>query len=106
MPQPLPLDRLDPFDTDTGDLTVVIETPKGSRNKYGHDPRTNGFKLNHILPAGPHFPFDFGFVPSTAVRRGVWSRKRWRVARRTGRVDELSRGSWDEEPKRCAASAG
>lgn len=69
MSHPLPLGRLVPFDEEA-DLTVVIETPKGSRNKYGYDPRTNGFKLNHILPAGTHFPFDFGFIPSTEAEDG------------------------------------
>lgn len=70
MPDPIPLGRLAPFDPETGDLVVVVETPKGSRNKYAHDPRTGGFELRHVLPAGSHFPFDFGFVPSTRAEDG------------------------------------
>ena len=31
------LDRLDAFDGD--ELTVIIETPKGSQNKYTYEPR-------------------------------------------------------------------
>src|ERR687894_2250957 len=50
---------------DEGDLNVVIETPKGSRNKYNYDGKTGLFKLGGVLPAGASFPFDFGFVPST-----------------------------------------
>jgi inorganic pyrophosphatase len=58
------LESLDTFN-DEGDLNVVIETPKGSRNKYTYDERTGLFKLGGVLPAGASFPFDFGFVPST-----------------------------------------
>lgn len=48
------------------DLTVVIiETPKGSRNKYAYDPEERVFELTKVLPAGMEFPYDFGFVPST-----------------------------------------
>ena len=58
------LESLDTFN-DEGDLNVVIETPKGSRNKYTYDEKTGLFKLGGVLPAGASFPFDFGFVPST-----------------------------------------
>ena len=59
-----PLARLDPFkDEDT--LHVIIETPKGSRNKFKFDPDRGLFELASVLPAGAVFPFDFGFVPGT-----------------------------------------
>ena len=57
--------ELPPFDPDTHDLNVIIETPKGSRNKYTYDEPRGLFKLGGVLPAGASFPFDFGFVPST-----------------------------------------
>jgi inorganic pyrophosphatase len=58
--------RLPPFDSDDTDLAVVIiETPKGSRNKYAYDPEERIFTLKKVLPAGMAFPYDFGFVPST-----------------------------------------
>jgi inorganic pyrophosphatase len=57
------LDRLAAYEGD--DLTVVIETPKGSQNKYTYEPRYHAFILGGVLPAGAVFPFDFGFVPST-----------------------------------------
>jgi len=44
---------------------VVIETPKGSRNKFTYDHALNLFRLGKQLPSGAVFPFDFGFVPST-----------------------------------------
>jgi inorganic pyrophosphatase len=57
------LDRLPPYEGD--DLTVIIETPKGSQNKYTYEPRFGGFVLGGVLTAGAVFPFDFGFIPST-----------------------------------------
>ena len=50
---------------DGEELNVVIETPKGSRNKYTYDERLRLFRLGGVLPSGASFPFDFGFVPST-----------------------------------------
>ena len=44
---------------------AIIETPKGSRNKFDYDPAANLFKLGGLLPEGMLFPFDFGFIPST-----------------------------------------
>jgi inorganic pyrophosphatase len=46
-------------------LQVVIETPRGSRNKYSFDLEQRVFRLKSALPNGMVFPFDFGFVPST-----------------------------------------
>ncbi len=58
--------RLNPLDDDDDDLIrVVIETPKGSRNKYAFDPEQKIFHLKTVLPAGMAFPYDFGFLPST-----------------------------------------
>lgn len=51
-------------------LQVVIETPKGSRNKYGFDEKQKIFALTKVLPAGMAFPYDFGFVPSTEAEDG------------------------------------
>jgi len=46
-------------------LQVIIETPKGCRNKYAFDPKQEIFMLKAALPAGMVFPYDFGFVPRT-----------------------------------------
>jgi inorganic pyrophosphatase len=51
-------------------LTVVIETPKGSRNKYAFDQKEKVFRLKKVLPAGMAFPYDFGFVPRTEADDG------------------------------------
>ena len=58
------LNELDAFHEDD-ELNVVIETPKGSRNKYNYDEKLRLFKLGGVLTSGAVFPFDFGFVPST-----------------------------------------
>jgi Inorganic pyrophosphatase len=52
-------------------LRVVIETPKGSRNKFAIDPDDHIFELKRVLPAGMTFPYDFGFVPSTTADDGA-----------------------------------
>ncbi len=58
--------RLQPFDEENeSTIQVIIETPKGSRNKYAFDPKQEVFQLKKVLPAGMTFPYDFGFVPST-----------------------------------------
>jgi inorganic pyrophosphatase len=62
--------ELPPFDEETGELNVIIDTPQGSRNKYKYDPQLNCFKLSHVLAEGIVFPFDFGFIPSTKGQDG------------------------------------
>jgi inorganic pyrophosphatase len=61
---------LAPRSKDKTAINVVIETPKGSRNKYAHDPERGVFALKKVLPAGMSFPYDFGFVPSTTAGDG------------------------------------
>ena len=69
--QTLPrLPRLSAFASEAGELNVIIDTPKGSRNKFKYDEGQELFKLAGVLPAGAVFPFDFGFVPSTAGEDG------------------------------------
>jgi inorganic pyrophosphatase len=51
-------------------LQVIIETPRGSRNKLKFDPATRAFKLSKIMPEGMMFPYDFGFVPATKAEDG------------------------------------
>jgi len=61
---------LRPFDKKQQFLRVVIETPKGSRNKYKYDPELGSYRLNAVLPEGMVFPYDFGFVPCTKAQDG------------------------------------
>lgn len=62
------LRKLKPFDSKSGHLNVVIDTPKGSRNKYAFDFKINAYKLKTVLPHGTVFPFDFGSIPGTVAR--------------------------------------
>jgi inorganic pyrophosphatase len=61
--------RLSAFDKHKN-LQVIIETPKGSRNKYAWDPDQQVFALHKVLPEGMVFPHDFGFIPSTKAEDG------------------------------------
>src|SRR5207248_5012366 len=49
---------------------AIIETPRGSRNKFDYDPDSGMFVLGGLLPEGMLFPFDFGFIPSTLGEDG------------------------------------
>jgi inorganic pyrophosphatase len=63
--------HLKPFyQSDKALLRVVIETPKGSRNKFALNAEDHVFELKKVLPAGMSFPYDFGFVPSTRADDG------------------------------------
>ena len=53
-----------------GYVHVIIETPKGSQNKFDYDPKTDAFCLSKTLPMGTVFPFDFGFIPETLGQDG------------------------------------
>jgi inorganic pyrophosphatase len=64
------LDRLPLVDRETGDYTIVLETPKGSRNKYKYDAACKAIRLSATLGEGLAFPYDFGFFPSTRGEDG------------------------------------
>ena len=49
---------------------VVIETPSGSRWKYGWKPEAGAYVASKVLPLGMTFPYDFGFFPGTRAADG------------------------------------
>jgi len=61
---------LQPLDKKEDLLQVIIETPKGSRNKFAFDEKQKIFALKKVLPAGMTFPYDFGFLPRTLAPDG------------------------------------
>lgn len=68
---PATIDSLKSFKEDDNSIVrVVIETPKGCRNKYKFEPGMNAFKLSNVLPEGMVFPYDFGFIPETQAEDG------------------------------------
>ncbi len=50
--------------------TVIIEIPKGSRNKYEFDLETNMIKFDRMLFSAVHYPSDYGFFPQTLAEDG------------------------------------
>jgi inorganic pyrophosphatase len=62
--------RLEPVRKKDGLLQVIVETPKGSRNKFSFDEEQQIFSLKKVLPAGMVFPYDFGFLPKTLADDG------------------------------------
>jgi inorganic pyrophosphatase len=51
-------------------LHVVIEIPKGSRNKYEYDERLGAIRLDRFLFASVVYPTDYGFFPDTLAADG------------------------------------
>lgn len=51
-------------------IHVIVDSPAGSGNKYKFDEALGLFKLSRVLPAGLHFPCDFGFIPGTRAADG------------------------------------
>jgi inorganic pyrophosphatase len=62
--------NIPPFDEKKDLINVIVETPKGSRNKYAFDFEPGMLTLKKALPAGMMFPFDFGCIPGTKADDG------------------------------------
>ncbi len=46
-------------------INVIVEIPKGSKNKYEIDKETGLIKLDRAMKSAQDYPFDYGFVPQT-----------------------------------------
>jgi inorganic pyrophosphatase len=46
-------------------VTIVVEIPKGSRNKYEYDPRSGAIVLDRMLFTSMQYPADYGFILGT-----------------------------------------
>ncbi|MEX0875550.1 MAG: inorganic diphosphatase [Actinomycetota bacterium] len=44
------------------EITVVVEIPKGSRNKYEIDHDTGRVYLDRVLHSAVHYPADYGYI--------------------------------------------
>jgi inorganic pyrophosphatase len=62
--------EIQPFDEEKDLVNVIVETPKGSRNKYSFDFNAGMLLLKKALPSGFVFPFDFGCIPGTKADDG------------------------------------
>lgn len=57
-------------DTNLLTIDVVVEIPKGSRNKYEFDKEKNVIKLDRMLFSAVHYPSDYGFIAGTLGQDG------------------------------------
>jgi inorganic pyrophosphatase len=60
-----PSQKRDALGESAKEVAIVIETPRGGRNKYKYDEESGRMKLSKVMPEGMVFPFDFGFIPGT-----------------------------------------
>ena len=51
-------------------IEVLVEIPKGSRNRYEFDPVHGRIRLDRMLPSSLQYPSDYGFVPETLAENG------------------------------------
>jgi inorganic pyrophosphatase len=51
-------------------LPVIVEVPKGSRNKYELDRESGRIKLDRVLFSSVHYPADYGYVEGTLAEDG------------------------------------
>src|ERR1041385_1611284 len=49
----------------TSTFPVIIEIPKGSKNKYELDKETGLLRLDRVLYSAVYYPADYGFIPRT-----------------------------------------
>ena len=47
------------------EMSVIIEIPKYSKNKYEVDKKTGLIALDRVMHSAQDYPFDYGFVPQT-----------------------------------------
>lgn len=47
------------------EINVIIEIPKGSKNKYEIDKETGMIALDRAMHTAQDYPFDYGFVPQS-----------------------------------------
>ncbi|OIO30940.1 inorganic pyrophosphatase [Candidatus Nomurabacteria bacterium CG1_02_43_90] len=47
------------------EINVIVEIPKGSKNKYEIDKETGLIALDRAMHTSQDYPFDYGFAPQT-----------------------------------------
>lgn len=57
--------ELEPGPTPPAVIYVIVEIPKGSRNKYELSKELGVLKLSRVLFSSLHYPGDYGFIPRT-----------------------------------------
>ena len=57
-------------DQKKGIITVVVDIPKGSNNKYEYHEDGGYFKLDRVIHHSMYYPCDYGFIPQTLSKDG------------------------------------
>lgn len=52
------------------EINVIVEIPKGSKNKYEIDKETGLIALDRAMYTAQDYPFDYGFTPQTLWEDG------------------------------------
>ena len=52
------------------DIEVIVEIPKGQRNKYEMDHHTGRIRLDRMLFTATRYPADYGFIEDTLAEDG------------------------------------
>jgi inorganic pyrophosphatase len=52
------------------DIEMIVEIPKGSRNKYEMDHTLGRLRLSRMLFTSTRYPVDYGFIPDTLAEDG------------------------------------
>ena len=51
-------------------VEIVVEIPRGSRNKYEFDEEAEVFRLDRVLSSAVYYNFDYGFIEGTRAGDG------------------------------------
>jgi inorganic pyrophosphatase len=51
-------------------IEVIVEIPKGCRNKYEYDKKNHRLVFDRMLFSSVHYPSDYGFIPETLALDG------------------------------------
>lgn len=57
-------------DKDEFTVDVIVEIPKGSRNKYEYDKERQMIRYDRMIFSSMHYPADYGYVPETLALDG------------------------------------
>lgn len=52
------------------ELEMIVEIPKGSRNKYEMDHTLDRIRLSRMLFTSTRYPVDYGYIPGTLAEDG------------------------------------
>jgi inorganic pyrophosphatase len=53
-----------------GRVEIVVEIPRGSRNKYEFDEKAGVFRLDRVLSSAVYYNFEYGFIEGTRADDG------------------------------------